>query len=180
MKGIVFTEFLDMVEAKFSADTVDSIIEQANLPNDGAYTAVGTYPHEELVAMVVALSKDTNIATNTLVNVFGHHLFGRFFERYPNFFEGVPTAFDFLATIENIIHVEVKKLYPEAQLPRFVTEKHTETELVLIYQSARHFGDLAAGLIQGCIEHFNEKVTVQREDLPTEDGNTNIRFSLRK
>lgn len=180
MKGIIFTEFLDMVEAKFSADTVDGIIEQANLPNGGAYTAVGTYPHEELVAMVVALSKDTNIATNTLVNVFGSHLFGRFFERYPNFFEDVPTAFAFLATIESIIHVEVKKLYPEAQLPRFVTEKHTEKELVLVYHSARHFGDLAAGLIQGCIDHFNEKITVQREDLPTEDGNANIRFSLSK
>lgn len=178
MKGVVFTEFLDMVEGKFSADMVDEIIEITNPPNGGAYTTVGTYPHEELVAMVIALSEKTAIATKTLVFVFGQHLFDRFFVRYPNFFEGVSTAFDFLSTIESIIHVEVKKLYPDAQLPRFVTEKHTQTELILVYQSARHFGDLAEGLMQGCIEHFNERINVVREDIPTDDGNANIRFLL--
>lgn len=30
MKGMVFTEFLEMVEAKFSADMVDDIIDDAN------------------------------------------------------------------------------------------------------------------------------------------------------
>jgi hypothetical protein len=180
MKGVVFTEFLDMVEGKFSADVVDNIIEAAALPNGGAYTAVGTYPHEELVGMVVAMSKETGIATNTLVKIFGQHLFGRFFVRFPHFFEGISTSFDFLSTIESIIHVEVKKLYPDAQLPRFITEKHTQNELVLVYQSARHFGDLAEGLIQGCIEHFKERVEVFREDIPTADGNANIRFSLSK
>jgi Haem-NO-binding len=180
MKGIVFTEFLDMVETKFSTDLVEQIIDEANLPNGGAYTAVGTYPHEELVTMVIALSKHTGIASGTLVNVFGQHLFGRFFYRYPHFFEGVPDSLTFLSTIESIIHVEVKKLYPEAQLPKFVTEKHTHNELILVYQSARHFGDLAEGLIAGCIEHFKEKIQVIRHDIPIQDGNANIRFSLSK
>ena len=42
MKGIVFTEFLEMVEAQFGLDTVDAIIENSDLPSRGAYTAVGT------------------------------------------------------------------------------------------------------------------------------------------
>ena len=45
MKGIVFTEFLEMVEDKFSADMVDDIIDDCDLASGGAYTAVGTYPH---------------------------------------------------------------------------------------------------------------------------------------
>ena len=45
MKGMVFTELLDMVEDKFGIDMVDSIIEDADLPvSKGVYTAVGTYP----------------------------------------------------------------------------------------------------------------------------------------
>jgi len=56
MKGVVFTEFLDMVEAKFSADMVDDIIDDAKLASGGAYTAVGTYPHSEMVALGVALA----------------------------------------------------------------------------------------------------------------------------
>ena len=36
MKGVVFTEFLDMVEEKFSAEMVDDIIAAADLPHAAA------------------------------------------------------------------------------------------------------------------------------------------------
>jgi hypothetical protein len=39
------------------------------------------------------------------------------------------------------------------------------------------FADLAAGLIEGCIEHFGETIDVQREDLSGGLG-THVRFSL--
>lgn len=52
MKGIVFTEFLEMVADKFSADTVDTIIEEADPPSGGAYTAVGTYDFAEMASLV--------------------------------------------------------------------------------------------------------------------------------
>jgi len=42
MKGIVFTEFLDLVEEKFGMEMVDKIITQSELESEGAYTAVGT------------------------------------------------------------------------------------------------------------------------------------------
>ncbi|MBA2648463.1 MAG: hypothetical protein H0U75_02495 [Legionella sp.] len=42
MKGIILTEFLEMVEVMFTAEMVENIIEDANLPNNGAYTDVGT------------------------------------------------------------------------------------------------------------------------------------------
>lgn len=35
MKGMIFTEFLEMVEAKFSADMVDDIIADSDLPHGG-------------------------------------------------------------------------------------------------------------------------------------------------
>ncbi len=180
MKGVVFTEFLDMVEENFSADMADDIIEMSNLSSGGSYTAVGTYPHEELVSMVVALSKQSGIETGTLIRSFGQHLFGRFYQRYPNFFVNVPTAFDFLSGIEDVIHAEVLKLYPDAQLPRFSVSHRTEKELVLVYHSARHFGDLAEGLMQGCVAHFQESIQITRQDLKSDDGNANIAFTLQK
>ena len=56
MKGIVFKEFIDMVEATFGEEMLDTVIENSDLPSGGVYTSVGTYPHTELVAMVVTLS----------------------------------------------------------------------------------------------------------------------------
>ena len=163
MKGVVFTEFLSMVEKQFSADMVDDIIDDAQLPNGGAYTAVGTYPHQEMVAMVVALSQRCGVPVPDLVRAFGEYLFGRFVVAYPAFFEGMNDAFTFLAGIEDIIHVEVKKLYPDAELPRFDVEHHDAQRLVLLYQSPRHFEDLAEGLMRGCVNHFGEDILIVRE-----------------
>ena len=44
MKGIIFTEFIEMVEDKFGFEVADNIITNSNLPSGGAYTAVGYKP----------------------------------------------------------------------------------------------------------------------------------------
>jgi hypothetical protein len=153
MKGVVFTEFMEMVESQFSIDTLDQVIDQAELPNQGAYTAVGTYDHGELVRMVVALSGLTGVPTGDLVKAFGRYMFGRFHLLYPRFFEGVPDAITFLSGIENVIHAEVIKLYPDAQLPRF--DCHLVPDgLDMVYHSPRHFEDLALGLLEGALAHW--------------------------
>ena len=41
MKGMVFIEFLELVEEKFGLEMVDNIIEQSNLESEGVYTLVG-------------------------------------------------------------------------------------------------------------------------------------------
>jgi hypothetical protein len=163
MKGVVFTEFLEMVEDRFSAEMVDDIIEDSNLASGGAYTAVGTYPHGEMVAMVVALSQRSGLALRDLLLAFGEHLFGRFAHGYPSFFVQQTNAFDFLAGIEQVIHAEVLKLYPDAQLPRFTVEEHTPQRLVLVYESVRHFEDLAEGLMRGCLAYFGEQADISRQ-----------------
>lgn len=163
MKGMVFTEFLEMVGDKFSANMVDDIIDDCDLPSGGAYTAVGIYDHGELVQMVSALAKRTGTPAPVLVQVFGEHLFGRFHALYPSFFEGMTSALVFLEGIETVIHTEVRKLYPDAQLPNFDCERSADG-LTMIYSSPRHFGDLAEGLIRGAVAYFGDKVEVTRHN----------------
>lgn len=162
MKGVVFTEFLEMIESRFSVDMVDDIIDDAKLPSGGVYTAVGTYPHEEIVALVVALSQRSGTAVRDLLLAFGEHLFGRFVVGYPTFFGSTSDAFTFLAGIEDIIHREVHKLYPDAELPRFDVEQHDDQQLTLLYDSRRHFEDLAEGLMRGCIAYFGGGIAIAR------------------
>lgn len=179
MKGVVFTEFLDMVEDKFGYEVVDEIIESSDLPHNGAYTSIGTYPHEEIVTLVVNLSKTTKIDVPTLLHTFGFHLFGQFSKGYPSFFEKTTDAFNFLESIEDYIHVEVKKLYPDAELPRFKCKRLGNNVLEMIYHSDRSMSDLALGLIDGCAKHFNEKIEVDREDISEGDGKV-VKFIIKK
>jgi hypothetical protein len=179
MKGVVFTEFLEMVEDLFSPEMSDRIIEASDLQSGGVYTAVGTYDHNELLQLVTQLSTVTGIAVPHLLHTFGKHLFGRFVVGYPQFFEGVKSTFAFLEHIEDYIHVEVRKLYPNADLPSFEYATSEPRRLTMIYRSTRPFADLAEGLISGCIEHFGEQIAIQREDLSDGQG-TCARFSLTK
>lgn len=175
MKGIVFTEFLEMVEDKFSTDLADRIIETANPESGGAYTSVGTYDHKELVSMVVALSQETGITVPNLLHNFGRHLFGKFLRSFPSFFEGTADAFELLERVDSHIHIEVRKLYPDAELPKFDTRRIGPNEFEMIYSSSRHFQDLAGGLIDACIDHYSDKISVER--VPCEGG---FAFTLRK
>lgn len=177
MKGIVFAEFIEMVEDAFSPEIADRIIEESDLESGGAYTAVGTYPHEELVAMVVRLSEITETPAGDLVKAFGRHLFSRFVSAYPAFFEGLGSSFEFLETIENHVHVEVRKLYPDAELPTFDCVRDGNT-LTMTYRSKRQFADLAEGLIEGSIAHWGESIELHREEL--DGAEDQARFLLKR
>lgn len=181
MKGIVFSEFNEMVEDKFSPETADKIIVEADLASGGAYTSVGTYDHRELLTLVTLLSAETGIDVATLVKTFGKYLAGRFSKLYPVFFEGVDGTLDFLATIEEHVHVEVKKLYPDAELPNFRTTRGEDRQMTMYYESRRPFADLAEGLISGCAEHFAEKVSVTRlDDNEGDNFRTTFHLSLQR
>jgi hypothetical protein len=179
MKGLIFTEFLEMVEAKFSPDMLDRILETADLPSGGAYTAVGTYDHAEMVELVTCLSRETGISAHDLVRAFGTYLFERFHQTFPMYFEGVRSTFDFLRHVQDYIHVEVCKLYPDAELPSFAHETPAPDRFVLVYRSSRPFSVLAEGLIKGCIAHFGEPIDLAVEDL-SGGKETSARFLLSK
>jgi hypothetical protein len=170
VKGIVFTEFLDFVAARHGEDMLDDIIEASVLPSGGAYTAVGTYNHAEMVTLCSALAAATGENESDLVRDFGMYLSGTFSAGYPTFFSRNASFFDFLESIEAHIHVEVRKLYPDAELPSFKVESRTATRLVMDYRSPRRMGDLAEGLILGTAPKFGAKARVQKFALENADG----------
>lgn len=169
MKGIVFTELIEMVENDLGVEIADRMIVGANLENDGAYTAVGTYDHGQLIQLVLSLSAETKVPVPDLVRSFGVHLLGRFHALYPQFFAASKSTFDFLPLVESYIHVEVRKLYPDAELPSFDCLMDGQT-LVMTYRSKRPFADLAEGLIQATAEHYGDEVEIARENLGAKDG----------
>jgi len=76
MKGIVFTEFLELVENKFGLEMVDTIILNSNLKSNGVYTSVGTYSFSEMLQLLSHLSKHTGISKDDLLLTYGEHFFG--------------------------------------------------------------------------------------------------------
>lgn len=170
MKGVIFTEFLEMVEEAFSPEIADQIIEASQLASDGAYTALGNYSHQEILRLVTHLSEQTDIPVADLVKTFGKRLTNRFAISHPNFFTEADSVFTFLENIDRNVHVEVKKLYEDANPPSFDYSQPQSGKMIMTYRSKRPFSDLAEGLILGAVQHFGENIKVSRQDLLVEEG----------
>lgn len=168
MKGVVFTEFVDFVSATHGADMVDDIIDDADLPHGGAYTAVGTYPFQEMQRLVVALCRRTGGRADDLLEAFGVHLCNRFSISHPAFFTASANLFDFLDSVDRHIHAEVHKLYADAELPKFRTVSIDADHLLIDYASCRPLEALAEGMIQAAAAHFGERVTISRSRIADE------------
>lgn len=179
MKGIVFTEFIEMAEGQFGWETMEDVIDQAELPSGGAYTTVGTYAHQEMVTLATLLSKKVGLTVPELLIAYGKHLFHRFYALYPHFYINNSDAFSFLEKVDEYIHVEVRKLYPDAELPVFRYERPFPHQLIMAYQSERPFADFAQGLLLECIVHFDEPIHLARENLEPYNG-TRAKFILTK
>jgi len=69
-------------------------------------------------ALVAAFSARSGAPVPELQRLFGHWMLKRFAAAYPAFFAAKTDALQMLEAIEGEVHVEVLKLYPDAELPR--------------------------------------------------------------
>ncbi|CAH0536139.1 heme NO-binding domain-containing protein [Vibrio marisflavi] len=176
MKGIIFTEFLELVEAKFGIEVLENMLEMSD--DTGVYTAVGSYDHKDLVNLIVSLSKLTKVAVEDLQQVFGRAVFMNLYKSLRNSAPIVDckTTFQFLRQVENYIHIEVKKLYPDANPPKFNFLSESESTLEFDYHSARCMSHVCLGLVQGCADKLDETLDIKMTN-QVDDG-SHVRFNL--
>lgn len=163
MKGVVFTEFVEFVENKFGFDVVDEMIANSNTSTNGIFTQAGNYPFSDMLCMVQALSGITNIPLGGLVEAYGRHLFHILVVIYPEPIKHHKTTFDFIKSVEKAVHPEVKKLYPDTELPSFELLEETTNILKIRYHSSKPLMDFAKGLMLGCADFYNENLEVAYE-----------------
>ncbi len=176
MKGIVFTEFLEMVEVNYGLEMVDTIIEHADLPSEGIYTSIGTYDFNEMVSLITSLSEQAKLPAGDLIYTFGLYLFTSLGKAHPEVIASYTSPISLLNSIEDHIHVHVKKLYPDAELPTFKILEKTDTSISMVYESSRGLYRLAHGLMEKTFEHFQGKASINYE-LLKEDG-TEVKFDI--
>jgi Haem-NO-binding len=159
MKGVVFNLLERVVSEKYGEEAWDTLLEATG--QEGAYTAVGSYPDEEFLSLVGAASTELEIPADDLVRWFGKSSLPLLRERYPTFF-GHDSTRSFILTLNDVIHPEVRKLFPGADVPDFDFESPGDGKLVLGYRSARKLCSFAEGLIEGAAEFFGEEVRMEQ------------------
>lgn len=178
MRGVVFTELIEFVEDALGFEVADKMIEMAHLENDGEFSQGGNYPFEDMQKLLISLSKITNKEPSELLFIFGEHLFESLVKLYGQNIKEVGNSLDFIDSVEEYVHVEVKKLYPDADLPTFKTVSKSDSELVMIYQSEKRLHDFAHGLISSCGKYFEDELDVKYEIIS--QSPFQVKFNIKK
>lgn len=175
MKGIVFNLLEMLVTRAHGAAMWDQLLDAAGL--DGAYTSIGSYPDEHLGRLVAAASHATGTPPAEIVRWFGREAFPLLAGRYPPLLAPHGDTRSLLLSLNDIIHPEVRKLYPGAETPEFRFEDRPGDVLVMEYHSARRLCAFAEGLIEGAAAHFGQAVEMRHLQC-MHDGHPHCRLEL--
>lgn len=176
MKGVVFNLLEEMVEQNFGVAVWDELLDATG--QDGIFVSTESYPDEMLVALVVAAHEKSGIPINELVRSFGEYTFPKFYEQNKKFFTPGMSLKEFLLLVDRVIHVEVRKLHPDAALPQFDYIDDQDDELTMIYSSPRKMCMMAEGLICGAAKHFDTDYTLTHDQC-MHDGADTCRLHLK-
>ena len=168
MKGVIFNLLERAVTDEYGEDAWEQLLVEAGL--DGAYTSVGTYPHEELLALVAAASGQLDVARDDLLRWFGRSAMPLLAERYAELFEAHTSLESFMLSLNDIIHPEVRKLFPGAYAPEFEFDTSAPGVISLGYQSHRNLCLFAEGLVQGAADRFGASVSISQSECTLRGG----------
>jgi hypothetical protein len=160
MKGIVFNLLEHVAVRTYGDEAWDDVLAAAGV--DGAYTSLGSYPDEHLFKLVGAASEALDTPPDEVIRWFGRSALPMLADAYPAFFAPHRNTRDFLLTLNDIIHPEVRKLYPGADVPDFDMIATDDGNLTMVYRSERKLCAFAVGLIEGAANHFDERVSVHQ------------------
>ena len=160
MQGSIYTTFSDMIIEKMGMEQWNELLEKTNPPSKGVYTSGQQYEDSELINMVIELSNKTGIEVEKLVEAFGQYLFDSLYKTSPVDISKINDLREFLLSIDQVIHVEVKRLHPNAYLPKFDYEDGENGELIMYYTSKRKLCHASIGLIFGAAKKFNQTITI--------------------
>lgn len=180
MKGIIFNIIENFILEKYGEETFDAIIANCQLETTEPFVGPGTYSDNDMLEILRSATDKLGIDTASILRLIGQYSFSQLAGRYPNFVEPHDDAKKFLMTVDGIIHVEVRKLYQETQLPVFQYHDISQNSLTITYYSKRKLYTFMEGLIEGVAQHFGVNIH-QNHKIFEKDGeefcNFNLKFS---
>lgn len=155
MKGIIFNLLEQFVSENWGDKVYEEILNECSLETKGPFVGPGSYPDSDLMAIVSKGVEKSGIALPELLRKFGRFCIPILAEKFPDFVTPYKHPRDFLKTVDNIIHLEVKKLWEDAKPPGFVLREPDSGRLIMEYRSERKLCKFMEGLIEGVGDYYN-------------------------
>ncbi len=175
MKGAIFKLFEDFVTTAHGPDAFDDLLDITELQTVGPIVGPGTYPAEDLLALVGSAVTAYEQPVDDLLRAFGRHAFPALARSIPELMVGLDDPHTFLMSLESVIHTEVRKLDHEANPARFAATEVASDELLLGYESGFGLFPLVEGFLDGLGDWYGTPLHHERVST---DG-TNAMFRIK-
>lgn len=142
MKGLLFTELLEMVEEDFGYSTANAIVLHSSLLSKGIYTSARKYHRNEMSVLFEQLQRQTKQPFEVLTKAFGRHLCKRILITYPQHTPYMNRVFAFI----------IKK----ASASVFEYLQGDAKTLTVLYNPMQKTTCITDGIIQGYLEHLQQ------------------------
>lgn len=170
MKGIVFNLLEEFIAEKLGEEKYEEIVAGCDMMTKEPFVGPGTYPDDDLFAIVGKTVEVSGIALPDALRAFGRFCFPKLAERFPDFIVPHTHPKSFLKTVDTVIHVEVRKLYPDAEPPYFTYDDPTPDRLIMRYSSKRRLCHLMEGLIDGVSDYYKTPIRYRQTKCLLEGG----------
>ena len=165
MKGEIFNLLEGFIISLVGEEKFEEIYRVClpNLETKQAYVGPESYPDKDFFQIVKRAVSVLGVEKEAAIKSFGKYCFPRLFAKIPESQRKYSNLKEFLLTINDVIHVEVKKLSPNATPPEFTYIDAGPNELVMVYKSKRKLYDFVEGMIESAAEYFLTTVFIRRE-----------------
>jgi hypothetical protein len=177
MKGVIFNMLEEFVIEVSDEQTFEEILEECTFVSQGPFIGPGTYPDEDFLEMANKAIAKLGLPVADALRAFGKWSFPKLAGKVPASLIDFAHPKDFLLTTERVVHAEVRKLYANANPPRFEFEDPGPNQLIIHYISDRQLPDFMDGLIEGVSDHFKTVIKTSREEFQR-DGHSVWKYHL--
>ncbi len=172
MKGEIFNLLEDFIIQNMGVETYEDIHKECapSLQTKEPFVGPGTYPDSDFMEIFGAVLRKGQLVASSASRAFGRFCFPRLLARLPGYAEQCGDPKTFLRSIHDVVHVEVRKVYRDAEPPQFTYRDKGPDCLVMIYKSKRKLYDFFEGLIEGVSDYYRIPISISRTIVPKDDG----------
>lgn len=175
MKGTVVSTWIKTCKKLYGDPIVQKAMSEMGWEVNKIFSPIENVDDDIVKKLITRISEQVNVSTGQLWKAIGKDNILAFRTDFPSFFKQ-QNMYSFLRSLFDI-HVVMTKKFAGAKPPLVSIEPISNTEALFTYQSQRGMFDYFYGLLEGCIEFFNEKVEVQELERRTDYLAVKLSFS---
>ena len=160
MKGTVVSTWMKTNRKLFGDSAVNDALDYVGWGSSKIFSPIENIDDGEVKKLIAYIAKNQNMEIGTLWRKIGQDNIVSFSQDYPAFFKH-DNVYSFLKSMFDV-HVVMTKKFAGAKPPLVGIEPISSREAIFSYSSSRGMFDYFMGMLEGTVNHFNEKVNIEQ------------------